>query len=571
MDFLPVLTALACIFLGALAGGRLAALCRVPRVTGYLLAGVCFSPSLAHLLGFPALIRPEALTLLDLIAEIALGLILLSIGGQLQPANLRRWKHRILLFSLSETGLTFVLVGGVVLVINTFFMQWAVAGLSVFGTSCYLMVFLGIISVATAPAATLMVVRECESEGPLTQAALTLVGLNNILALCGFVLVAHWLVAPAAGLMPLLGRLFAPLLVGAVFGLLAAAWAERLDKNSEYKLLMLGGVAAVTVVCRWWAGEALLAYLAFGATLANASPRWHRLTAALQEIDYPLYVAFFVLAGANLHLDTLTRIGWIGVFYVLARIAGKMGGTWLGARLGGFREGVGRWTGWTLLSQAGVAIGLAGSLARQWPEGGALVETVVLGSVVVFELIGPLAVRYGLVRAGEVPILSLLKKRAPQGTLEGMHQVVQHFRSSLGLPAGHRLEDPGDILVEHVMRRNVETLRNDTHFNELLRLIAHSRYDRFPVVDEESRFVGMVDYSEIRNLLFEPSLADLVVAGDLVHAARAGLRADQSLREALAVVQQHPDISYFAVVDPNDCRRLRGILSQNDLLAAFQK
>jgi CBS domain-containing protein len=385
------------------------------------------------------------------------------------------------------------------------------------------------------------------------------------------VLVAHWLVAPAAGLMPLLGRLFAPLLVGAVFGLLAAAWAERLDKNSEYKLLMLGGVAAVTVVCRWWAGEALLAYLAFGATLANASPRWHRLTAALQEIDYPLYVAFFVLAGANLHLDTLTRIGWIGVFYVLARIAGKMGGTWLGARLGGFREGVGRWTGWTLLSQAGVAIGLAGSLARQWPEGGALVETVVLGSVVVFELIGPLAVRYGLVRAGEVPILSLLKKRAPQGTLEGMHQVVQHFRSSLGLPAGHRLEDPGDILVEHVMRRNVETLRNDTHFNELLRLIAHSRYDRFPVVDEESRFVGMVDYSEIRNLLFEPSLADLVVAGDLVHAARAGLRADQSLREALAVVQQHPDISYFAVVDPNDCRRLRGILSQNDLLAAFQK
>jgi Kef-type K+ transport system membrane component KefB/CBS domain-containing protein len=528
-------------------------------------------PVPGHLLGFPALIRPEALTLLDLIAEIALGLILLSIGGQLQPANLRRWKHRILLFSLSETGLTFVLVGGVVLVINTFFMQWAVAGLSVFGTSCYLMVFLGIISVATAPAATLMVVRECESEGPLTQAALTLVGLNNILALCGFVLVAHWLVAPAAGLMPLLGRLFAPLLVGAVFGLLAAAWAERLDKNSEYKLLMLGGVAAVTVVCRWWAGEALLAYLAFGATLANASPRWHRLTAALQEIDYPLYVAFFVLAGANLHLDTLTRIGWIGVFYVLARIAGKMGGTWLGARLGGFREGVGRWTGWTLLSQAGVAIGLAGSLARQWPEGGALVETVVLGSVVVFELIGPLAVRYGLVRAGEVPILSLLKKRAPQGTLEGMHQVVQHFRSSLGLPAGHRLEDPGDILVEHVMRRNVETLRNDTHFNELLRLIAHSRYDRFPVVDEESRFVGMVDYSEIRNLLFEPSLADLVVAGDLVHAARAGLRADQSLREALAVVQQHPDISYFAVVDPNDCRRLRGILSQNDLLAAFQK
>ncbi|NIQ94233.1 MAG: CBS domain-containing protein, partial [Desulfuromonadales bacterium] len=113
-----------------------------------------------------------------------------------------------------------------------------------------------------------------------------------------------------------------------------------------------------------------------------------------------------------------------------------------------------------------------------------------LGSVVVFELVGPLAVRFGLVRAGEVPILSLLQKKAPKGAMEGLHSVVHHFRSSLGLPAWKKFREPGDILVRHIMRQNVETIPNNTPFNELLRIIAHSRYDRFPVIDSEGRFIG---------------------------------------------------------------------------------
>lgn len=571
MNLLPVLTALACIFFAALVGGRLAALCHVPRVTGYLFAGMLLSPSLAHLLGWPPLLRAEALDTLELLSQVALGMILLTIGGQLRPENLRRWRQRILVYSLAEAGLTLVLVGAAAFAINGLWLRHAVAGLTVGETSLHLMVFLGLIAVATAPAVTLMVMRECESEGPLTQTTLTLVGLDNILALVGFVLATHWLVNPAEGGVHLLGQLFGPLLIGGAVGLLMAVWAERLEKGSEFKLLLLGGVTLVAVLCSLLQWEPLLAHLALGASLANGSPRWHRLSAALKEIDYPVYVAFFVLAGANMHFETLAHIGLLGVGYVIARILGKAGGAWLGARMGGFSQGVRRWTGLTLLAQGAVAIGLAGSLARQWPAGGALVETVVLGAVVVFELIGPLALRQGLVRAGEVPILSLLEKRAPEGAFEGLHHVVQHFRASLGIPAGHRLEDPGDILVRHVMRRNVETLRENTPFQELLRLIAHSRYDRFPVVNEEGRFVGMIDYSEIRSLLFEPSLAQLIVASDLVHTARAQLRSDQSLRDALEVVRLHPDISYFPVVDAEETSRLLGILSQNDLLAAFRR
>jgi len=190
---------------------------------------------------------------------------------------------------------------------------------------------------------------------------------------------------------------------------------------------------------------------------------------------------------------------------------------------------------------------------------------------VVFELIGPLAVRHGLIRAGEVPLLAMLQKRAPVGALEGMHNVLEHFRSSLGMPAGHQFRDPGDILVRHIMRQNVETIRHNAPYAELLKHIAHSRYDRFPVVDGQNQFIGMINYTEIRNLLFEPALVPLVVAGDLVTTASHALYPDQPLREALVLLRRHQDISFFPVVDPEDHRHLLGILNQNDLLAAFRR
>ncbi len=570
-SLIPILQALTCIFLGALVGGRLAALCHVPRVTGYLLVGLVLGPSFTRLAGLPPLISSIALVELRPLADIGLALILMNIGGLFQFEQLRRWRHRILIFSASEILLTFLLVAGSTLVVNLFLLQRTLPGLDLWSTSLTFALLLGIIAVATAPAATLMVIREYEAEGPVTGTVLTLVGFNNLVSVLGFAILTHLLIRPDEALSVLLARMLGPILIGVVLGLLLSAWAQRLELPSEHKVMLLGGVIAASALCRKLGIDPLLASLTLGITLANSSPRWHQLLDSLRQVDYLLYIAFFVLAGANLHIESLTHIGWLGVVYVLARTLGKWLGSMVGARLGAFGPREQSYVGLTLLAQAGVAIGLAGSLVQAWPQGGRLIETIVLGSVVIFELIGPLAVRHGLVRAGEVPILSLLQKRAPQGTLEGLHSVAQHFRSSLGLPAGHQLRDPGDILVRHIMRRNVETVRNATPFNELLRFIAHSRYDRFPVVDGEGNFLGMINYTEIRNLLFEPALVPLVVAGDLLAAKPHAIAPDAPLREALKTLQQHRDLSYFPVVDPEEPQRLLGILSQNDLLAAFRR
>ncbi|MBW6510848.1 MAG: cation:proton antiporter [Desulfuromonadaceae bacterium] len=567
---LQLLTGLATVFLGALIGGRLASMCYVPRVTGYLLVGLLIGPSMSGLLGLPSLLTGAALEEMRIIADVALALILMNIGGSFELENLRRWGRRLLIFSATEILVTFFSVALATGLLNQFYLHHIISGLSLWETSLFSAIFLGIIASATAPAVTMMVVREYEAEGPVTSTILTLIGLNNLVAVLSFVIVTYSLLRPEEGVAVLLLKTCGPLLIGSVFGFFLAAWAQRLELPSEHKTLLLGGVISCTALCRYLQVDFLLANLMLGMVLANSSPRWHRLQESLRHIDYPLYVVFFVFAGATLHIETLSQIGLIGVAYVLARTLGKWLGSRCGAQLGGFGKRERAYAGITMLAQGGVAIGLAGQIAYQWPTGGHLIETIVLGAVVIFELIGPLAIRHGLVQAGEVPLLSLLQKRAPLRTMEGLHNVAQHFRAALGLP-GHNFSDPGDIHVRHIMRQNIETVRNDTPYYDLLKFISHSRYDRFPVVDAEQRFLGMINYTEIRDLLFEPTLAPLVVAGDLTAANPHAINPEQSLREALKVLQLNRNISYFPVVSKDEPDRLLGILSQNDVLAAFRR
>lgn len=563
--------ALAVVLLAALVGGRLALLCRIPRVTGYLLIGVLIGPSLADLLGLPQLVSKAALGELKLISDVALTLILMNIGSQLRAENLRRWKSRIFLFSASETLTTSLLVGSSIFLVNFFFIQQLVNGFSLVETSLTLGVFCGIIAMATAPAITLMVIRENEAEGSVTNLILTLVSLNNLCAVLAFSFAIQLLISADGSLLTTLYQLLTPIVIGSLGGLIMSLWAQRLEQPSEYKLLLLGGVTTVAFISRYLGLEPLLACLALGTIIADSSPRWHRMVKALGEIDYPLYVVFFVLAGAKLNLATLAYIGPLGLVYILARSTGKVVGATLGARIGQFGQRERTWVGITLLGQGAMAIGLATTLGKQWPEGGQIVETMILGAVIVFEIIGPLAVRFGLVKAGEVPLLSLLRKRAPRGTIEGFHDVANYFRSNLGLPAGHKLENPGDILVRHVMRQNVETIHQGTPFQELLQLISHSRYDRFPVVDDDNKFIGIINYTDIRTLLFDPSMSKLLMACDLVSTPSHSIAPDLPLRDALKIMQKKRNISYFPVIDPEEPTQLLGILNQNDVFAAFRR
>jgi Kef-type K+ transport system membrane component KefB len=259
-----------------------------------------------------------------------------------------------------------------------------------------------------------MVIRENNAAGPFTETLTGVIGLNNILALIAFSLVAATLDMSALAasaqvtgsgvvraIFPLVWQLLGSAALGFLVGLLLAGWASQVVESGEVLILLIGCVLLTVGVATALDLSPLVASLAVGATMANLSAKSRRLFDALSHTDPPLYVIFFVLAGADLNLALLPSLGALGAVYVLCRGGGKLGGSWLAARRVETSEPVRRLLGLSILAQAGLAVGLVLVTRQRFPEFAPTVTTVVLGAVVVFEIAGPLSARFALDRSGE--------------------------------------------------------------------------------------------------------------------------------------------------------------------------
>ena len=387
------LASLGLILLFALLVGHLVKFARIPEVTGYLLAGMLVGPSV---LGW---VTHENLQALHVFSEVGLGLILFSIGAVFELGRVRAIGRGLIALTFAESALAAVLVGVGMLLIGQ---PWQIA------------LLLGAIAVETGAASTLMVIRENNSSGPFTEALTGVIGLNNIFALIAFSVVAatldlHALAAgselTAAGvgraIFPLIWQLVGSAALGFLVGLLLASWASQVVESGETLVLLAGCVLLTVGVATFLGLSPLVASLAVGATMANLSGKSRRLFEELAKTDPPLYVIFFVLAGADLNLALLPSLGLIGVAYVLCRAVGKFGGAWFAARRARFSDTVQRLMGFSILAQAGLAVGLVIVTRERFPEIAPTVTTVVLGAVVIFEIAGPLSAKFALDRSGE--------------------------------------------------------------------------------------------------------------------------------------------------------------------------
>lgn len=378
----------------ALAGGHLIRLVRVPEVVGYFFVGLLMGPS------FSQILTHDAVSTLEFFSEIALGLILFSIGIIFDFDNLRRAGR--------DTAWLTVYVGlGTVMVVF-------ITLLSVTG-SWQIALLLGAIAVEVSPIATILVLREANSEGPLTETVYNIVALNNVVCLVGFGL-ATFLVRSFSGAADVTALLrvlaeealllvwsnIGSVALGVVLGYILALWGNRVKEHGELLILTLG-ILLITVGSAHWLGvSSPIASMALGATLINLAPQAKHLFDVLGRTDPPLYAIFFVLAGAHLQLSSLLLIGLSGIGYTLARIIGKVMGAWLGAKRVGAPFVVQRYLGVTLVAHAGVAIGLALQSQTVFPQYAEVIAAVILGSVLVNEIVGPVLTKFAVSRAGEV-------------------------------------------------------------------------------------------------------------------------------------------------------------------------
>ena len=587
---------LALMLLTGIAGGYAGVLARAPRVIGYLAGGVALH-YLLRLLGnvgagadFGTRLTAAADRLHGL-KILALGLIMFSIGGVFEIKHVRAAGAKIFrLVFFMDTGV-FLLVSGAIGLLAAWTHGLPPATALAFG------LLLGATATATAPAATLLVLREYEAKGSNADAILSMTAVNNIA--CIVLFHALFLILSASGAIESAygagRRLWLDLLLtsagsvalGMAFGFILSVLYAKLTVADVLliflgAMLLLGECADFLSQSLHLSFNFLLVFLFCGATFANVAPDQAALHNALHTLAGPIFVLFFVLAGFELHLEELADLGWLGAAYIAFRILGKIAGGWWAARRLHVPGEIYPYIGFGMLCQAGVAIGLADFLAETWgasstdgftPAPVALAfKTIILGAVAVFELIGPVALKLTAIRAGEVKAVTLIHRRRTPGSQGGsaLSRTWDAFLRMLRFGRPRRTRPVDQLQTRHIMRSGIRVLPAAARFEEVLHFAEHSRLNHFPVVDESGRYLGMIHFADLRHILYDPTARDLVTAHDLSRTDTPLVPPNLSLT-GLFEVFHTTEATSLAVVDDLDNRHVIGIVEERDLLLVLRQ
>ncbi len=384
---------LSLIILGGFLASKLFSSAKIPAVTSYILVGIVIGPIGLNII-------PEGfLAASGFISDVVLGLIAFGIGRNFAPDHTKKIRSAVIRISVMEA------LGAMILV--------TLALVFILDEPIEVAILFGAIATATAPAATVMVIEELKARGPLTDTLLGVVALDDAWSLMIFAIAL--VVAKTVALGEAAGILFvteigmavveiaASLLLGAVFAWLLHHYSIRVKDPSDLEILTLSIILLTVGVASTLSLSVILSCLALGITLININPEGFRFFDIVHPVNTPLYLIFFVLAGALLEVELLMDAGLLGATYIVFRVAGKVGGAYLGGSISG-KAGlaVRKYIGLGLVPQAGVALGVALMAREQFPGVGDMVFSTIVATTVVFELVGPIATRTALSLAGEV-------------------------------------------------------------------------------------------------------------------------------------------------------------------------
>ena len=392
---------------------RVMKLFNLPNVTGYLIAGILVGPHCINLL------NTSNLSDISFISTIALGFIAFSIGGEFKIDSIKRLGGKVLTITFLQA------FGAVALVMSSLFVVQAIDP-TLISTPAILL--LSAIATATAPAATLMVVRQYKARGPVTETLLPVVAFDDAIGLIVFAIcfgVAKVLAgggeitAKAIALNPLL-EIVLSLGIGCVLGIILAfvcnLFKSRANRLSAMVATVLIAVGLCQIEILGVHMSSLLICMMIGAAFTNARKDAVIILDGQERWTPPLFMLFFVISGATLDLTIIPYIGVIGVVYIVFRSLGKYSGAFLGGLVTKADKNVKNYLGITLLPQAGVAIGMAQTVAGE-PALQTIsqsIVTVILCATLFYEIVGPLLTKICLQRAGEItekgklPIVELI-------------------------------------------------------------------------------------------------------------------------------------------------------------------
>lgn len=373
----------------AIALGRAAKLLKMPNVTGYLIAGLILGPS------FLNVVTQEMVDGFVIISDIALAFIAFSIGSEFDLAYFKKVGIAPVIIAITEA------FGAIILVTLT---------LILFGFDLKLSILLGAIASATAPAQTIMVINQYKAKGPLTSMLMSVVAIDDVVALIGF-----GFASTAVKMIDnpenanLLKSILSPIYeiiisfaIGIVLSIAMRILFKWFKKPANVICITLGFVLFTYWLANVVHGSPLLACMALGAVLVNIYPDIDRVMQVTEYFTPPIFMIFFVISGAGFDVSALAGIGVIGLIYVVMRVLGKAAGSWFGGKITKQENKICKYLGPTLMPQAGVALGLIVVASTLVPDYAAQIRVVILCSTFIYSVIGPVAAKFALEKAGEI-------------------------------------------------------------------------------------------------------------------------------------------------------------------------
>lgn len=376
---------------------RVVKLVKLPNVTGYLVAGLLIGPYCLRL------VNSDTLATLDIITVAALGFIAFSIGSEFKLSHIKAIGGKILIITVCEA------IGAVILVDVV---------VSLLGFPVPMALCLGAIAAATAPAATLLVVRQYRAKGELTSTLLPVVAMDDAIGLMVYAIsvsIAKMLQNGEA--FHVMSTLVAPLLeivlslaVGGVIGAIVAISNRFFHSRANRLMICIAAVMLGVGVAKQFELSHLLLCMSIGAVYVNLRDDAVHTLEQAESWTPPLFLLFFVISGADLNLAVLPSLGVLGAVYILTRVAGKYLGAFVGCTISKTSPTIRKYLGLSLIPQAGVAIGIAQLVVKELPEYGASIQAVILCATLIYELIGPVITKYSLIKAGEIIVEPKHKK-----------------------------------------------------------------------------------------------------------------------------------------------------------------
>lgn len=389
MSVLDILLKIGIIIFAGIIGGKVANSFKLPNVSGYIVGGLLIGPSLFNI------ITAVDADQLNIINDIALGAIAFSIGNEFLLKEIKKVGKNIFIITLAQVTGTMILV--------------FVAMYVLFKQPFTFSLVISSMAAATAPAGVLLVIRELKAKGPLVDTILPVVAIDDALGLMAFGIslsIAKMMMGSteisfikmvAAPLIEIVGSLG----LGFILGLLLSMVAPKTKNRDELLSVVVGFIILGSSLSSILNLSPLLTNMMVGSVVVNVVQKSKRIFDLIADVTPPIYLMFFTLAGAGLNIKELSSVGIIGIGYIIARTLGKIIGAGLGAKMVKSEPNVVKYLGISLLPLGGISIGLSIIVSNDLPQFGESIVTIVLFSVLIFEIFGPIFTKIGIVNSGE--------------------------------------------------------------------------------------------------------------------------------------------------------------------------